>query len=35
MKRRPYNSKKKRGTVQSKKVSYAGINFESGIERYM
>ena len=35
MKRRPYKRKKKRGPVQSKKVSYDGINFASGLERYM
>ncbi len=28
-------SKKKRGPVQAKKVSYDGINFASGLERYM
>ena len=34
--RRPYKKrKKKRGPVQSKKVSYDGINFASGLERYM
>ena len=27
--------KRKRGPVQSKKVSYDGINFASGLERYM
>ena len=35
MKRRPYKRKKKRGPVQSKKVSYDGINFASGLERYI
>ena len=33
--RRSYKRKKKRGPVQSKKVSYDGINFASGLERYM
>ena len=27
--------KRKRGPVQAKKVSYDGINFASGLERYM
>ena len=35
MMRRSYKRKKKRGPVQSKKVSYDGINFASGLERYM
>ena len=36
MKRRPYKRKsKKRGPVVSKKVTYDGINFASGLERYM
>lgn len=36
MKRLPYKRKKrKKGPVQSKKVSYDGINFASGLERYM
>jgi hypothetical protein len=36
MMKRPYKRrKKKRGPVQSKKVSYDGINFASGLERYM
>ncbi len=35
MKKRPYKRKRKRGPVQSKKVSYDGINFASGLERYM
>ena len=26
---------RKRGPVQSKKISYDGINFASGLERYM
>ena len=26
---------KKKGPVQSKKISYNGINFASGLERYM
>jgi hypothetical protein len=34
IRRRPYK-KKKRGPVVSKKVSYDGINFASGLERYM
>ena len=33
MKRKPY--KRKKGPVQSKKISYDGINFASGLERYM
>jgi len=33
MKKRPY--KRKRGPVQAKKVTYDGINFASGLERYM
>lgn len=33
IKRRPY--KKKRGPVTSKKVLYDGINFASGLEKYM
>jgi len=35
MKRRPYKKRRKRGPVQSKKVTYDGINFSSGLERYM
>jgi hypothetical protein len=36
MRRQPYKRKsKKRGPVQAKKVSYDGINFASGLERYM
>ena len=31
--KKPY--KRKKGPVQSKKVSYDGINFASGLERYM
>ena len=27
--------KKKKGPVQAKKISYDGINFASGLERYM
>ena len=27
--------KRKKGPVQSKKVTYDGINFASGLERYM
>ena len=33
MKKKSY--KRKRGPVQSKKISYDGINFASGLERYM
>jgi len=33
MKKRNY--KRKKGPVQSKKISYDGINFASGLERYM
>ena len=33
MKRKNY--KRKRGPVQAKKVKYDGINFASGLERYM
>ena len=33
--KRPYKRRRKRGPVPSKKVSYAGINFASGLERYM
>ena len=29
------NYKRKRGPVQAKKVTYDGINFASGLERYM
>jgi len=29
------NYKRKKGPVQSKKISYDGINFASGLERYM
>ena len=35
MKRRQYKRKKKRGPVKSKKVTYDGINFASGLVRYM
>jgi hypothetical protein len=34
MKKRSYR-RKKRGPVQAKKISYDGINFASGLERYM
>ena len=34
MKRRPYK-RRKRGPVQAKRISYDGINFASGLERYM
>ena len=33
--RRTRNTKKKRGPVKSKKVTYDGITFASGLERYM
>ena len=33
--KRPYKRRRKRGPVQSKKVSYDGISFASGLERYM
>jgi hypothetical protein len=33
--RRNYKRKKKRGPVVSKKVTYDGINFASGLEKYM
>ena len=34
--RKPYKKRrKKRGPVQSKKISYNGIKFASGLERYM
>ena len=33
MKKRSY--KRKKGPVQSKKITYDGINFASGLERYM
>ena len=32
---RKKNYKRKRGPVQAKKVTYDGINFASGLERYM
>ena len=35
MMRRNYKRKKKRGPVVSKKVTYDGINFASGLEKYM
>jgi len=36
MNKRPYKKRRrKKGPVQSKKVSYDGINFASGLERYM
>ena len=34
MRRKPYK-RKKRGPVVAKKVTYDGINFASGLERYM
>ena len=33
--RRKTFKRKKRGPVQAKKISYDGINFASGLERYM
>ena len=34
--RKPYKRRsRKRGPVQAKKISYDGINFASGLERYM
>ncbi len=33
--KKPFKKKKKRGPVVSKKVTYDGINFASGLERYM
>ena len=33
--RRSYRKKKKRGPVQSKKISFDGITFASGLEKYM
>jgi len=34
--KKPYKKRaKKRGPVQAKKISYDGINFASGLERYM
>ena len=35
MMRRNYKRKKKKGPVVSKKVTYDGINFASGLEKYM
>ena len=35
MMRRNYKRKKKRGPVVSKKVTYDGIDFASGLEKYM
>ena len=36
MMKKPYKRKpKKRGPVQAKKITYDGINFASGLERYM
>ena len=35
MRKMPYKKRKKKGPVQAKKVSYDGINFASGLERYM
>ncbi len=35
MNKKPYKRKKRKGPVQSKKVTYDGINFASGLERYM
>jgi hypothetical protein len=33
--RKSYRKKKKRGPVQSKKISFDGITFASGLEKYM
>ena len=33
--KRSYNKRRKRGPVQAKKISYDGINFASGLEKYM
>ena len=33
--RRKQFKRKKRGPVQAKKITYDGINFASGLERYM
>ena len=35
MMKRSYKRKRKRGPVQSKKITHDGINFASGLERYM
>ncbi|RLI52047.1 hypothetical protein DRO61_00800 [Candidatus Bathyarchaeota archaeon] len=35
MNKKPYKRKKRKGPVQSKRVTYDGINFASGLERYM
>ena len=35
VRKKPFKNKKKRGPVVSKKVTYDGINFASGLERYM
>jgi len=35
MRKMPYKKRRKKGPVQAKKVSYDGINFASGLERYM
>ena len=35
MKKKTYKRRKKRGPVVSKKVTYDGITFASGLERYM
>ena len=35
MKKKKTNYKRKRGPVQAKKVTYDGIKFASGLERYM
>ena len=35
MKKKRTNYKRKRGPVQAKKVTYDGIKFASGLERYM
>jgi hypothetical protein len=35
MMKRSYKRKRKRGPVQSKKITHDNINFASGLERYM
>jgi hypothetical protein len=35
MRKQPYKRRKKCGPVASKKVTYDGINFASGLEKYM
>ena len=33
--KRSYKKRRKKGPVQSKKITYDGITFASGLERYM